>query len=93
MYLAEDDFGAGTGIAAAAFMIAAAAVIIAILWFTFDYRKTKLRTAQTEDLRQLVQRFEQLAESSMDAQQRVATDVAELRGRTASIEKILRSVD
>ncbi|MDT3444359.1 MULTISPECIES: hypothetical protein [unclassified Pseudofrankia] len=92
MYVA-DDFSAGEGIAALAFFLAIAAVTIAVLWFTFDYRKTKLRTAQTEDLRQLVQRFEQLAENTMDAQQRVATDVAELRGRTASIEKILRSVE
>lgn len=93
MYVAADDFGAGSAIAAVGFMTAVAVVIVAALWFTVDYRKAKLRTAQTDDLRQLVQRFEQLAENTMDAQQRVATDVSELRTRTASIEKILRSVE
>jgi hypothetical protein len=67
-----------------------AAIVLAAL---FESRKLKSATAQTEDLRQLVRRFEQLAESTMDAQQRVAADVAELRSRTASIEQILRTVE
>ena len=44
-------------------------------------------------MRQLVRRYEHLAENSLDTQQRVATDVAELRSRTASIEQILRTVE
>jgi hypothetical protein len=44
-------------------------------------------------MRQLVRRYEQLAENSLDAQQRVAADVAELRSRAASIEQILRTVE
>ncbi|MEW9556476.1 hypothetical protein [Nonomuraea sp. NPDC050783] len=59
----------------------------------FDWRKSRLQADQAEDLRRLVRRYEQLAESSMDAQQRVAADVAELRSRTASIEQILRTVE
>jgi ABC-type phosphate transport system auxiliary subunit len=59
----------------------------------FEFRKTKLVAKQEEDLRQLVRRYEQLAENTLDAQQRVATDVSELRSRTTSIEKILRTVD
>jgi hypothetical protein len=59
----------------------------------FEARKAKLQAGQAEDLRQLVRRFEQLAESTLDAQQRVAADVAELRSRTASIEQILRTVE
>jgi len=58
-----------------------------------DFRKTKLTANQEEDLRKLVQRYEQLAASTMDAQQRVATDVAELRSRAISIEKILQTVE
>jgi hypothetical protein len=38
-------------------------------------------------------RFEKLAETTLDAQQRTAADVSELRSRTASIEQILRTVD
>ncbi len=34
-----------------------------------------------------------LAETSFDAQQRAAADVAELRSRTTSIEQILRTVE
>jgi hypothetical protein len=56
-------------------------------------RKTQLVAAQENDLRQLVHRYEQLAESTMDAQQRVATEVTDLRTRTASIEQILRTVE
>lgn len=56
-------------------------------------RRRKSMAGQADDLRQLVRRFEQLAENSLDAQQRVAADVAELRTRTASIEQILRTVE
>ncbi|CCH31682.1 hypothetical protein ABZ816_25090 [Actinosynnema sp. NPDC047251] len=58
-----------------------------------DIRKTKIRADQEEQLRQLVGRYEQLAEKTLDAQQRTAADVAELRTRTASIEQILRTVE
>jgi hypothetical protein len=58
-----------------------------------DLRKTKLVAAQEEGLRQLVSRYEQLAEKTLDAQQRVAADMSELRSRAASIEQILRSVE
>lgn len=58
-----------------------------------EFRKTKVLANQENDLRQLVHRYEQLAENILDAQQRVAADAAELRSRTASIEKILRTVE
>ncbi|MEW1840255.1 hypothetical protein AB0392_20120 [Nonomuraea angiospora] len=59
----------------------------------FEMRKAKLDALQADDLRQLVRRFEQLAENTMDAQQRMAADLAELRARTTSIEQILRTVE
>jgi hypothetical protein len=58
-----------------------------------EFRKTKLVAKQEEELRQLVRRYEQLAATTPDAQQRVAADVSELCSRTTSIEKILRTVD
>jgi flagellar basal body-associated protein FliL len=58
-----------------------------------ESRKLKIAAQQDADLRQLVSRFEQLAEKTLDAQQRSAADVSELRSRTASIEQILRTVD
>jgi Tfp pilus assembly protein PilO len=58
-----------------------------------ETRKTKLVAKQEDDLRQLVRRYEHLAENTLDAQQRVAADVAELRSRTSSIEQILRTVE
>jgi hypothetical protein len=58
-----------------------------------ESRKTRTAAARQESLQQLVRRYEQLAENSLDAQQRVAADVSELRTRTASIEQILRSVE
>ncbi|WP_433436098.1 hypothetical protein [Nonomuraea sp. CA-141351] len=59
----------------------------------FETRKARLDAGQADDLRQLVHRFEQLAENTLDAQQRVAADLGELRSRTASIEQILRTVE
>jgi Zn-dependent protease with chaperone function len=58
-----------------------------------EYRKLKVSGQQQEDLRQLVHRYEQLAENTMDAQKRIGTDVADLRARTAAIESILRTVE
>jgi hypothetical protein len=58
-----------------------------------DIWKTKRQIGQDTAVRELVNRYEQLASSTMDAQQRTATDVAELRSRAASIEQILRSVE
>ena len=58
-----------------------------------EFRKTKLLAAQEDNLRQLVRRYEQLSETTLDAQQRVAADVSELRTRTTTIEQILRTVE
>lgn len=68
-------------------------LIIAVLSTMHEFRKLKVTAGQEESLRQLVRRYEQLAENTLDAQQRVAADVAELRTRTASIEQILRTVE
>lgn len=68
-------------------------ILIAITASWHEVRKTKLVAQQEEDLRQLVHRYEQLAENTLDAQQRAAADVSELRSRTASIEQILRTVE
>ena len=58
-----------------------------------ELRRTKIKAGQEDNLRQLVQRYEQLAETTLDAQQRVAADVSELRSRTSAIEQILRTVE
>jgi hypothetical protein len=58
-----------------------------------EHRKTMLVAAQEGGLRQLVSRYEQLAEKTLDAQQRAAADVSELRSRTTAIEQILRTVE
>jgi hypothetical protein len=58
-----------------------------------ELRKTKIVAGQEDSLLQLVRRYEQLAETTLDAQQRVAADVSELRSRTTSIEQILRTVE
>ncbi|GIH79916.1 hypothetical protein [Planobispora longispora] len=58
-----------------------------------EFRKLKMSAAVQEELRQLVRRYEQLAENTLDAQRRTANDVSELRSRAASIEQILRSVE
>jgi hypothetical protein len=58
-----------------------------------ELRKTRIVAGHQDDLRQLVRRYEHFAENTLDAQQRVAADMSELRTRTASIEQILRTVE
>jgi hypothetical protein len=59
----------------------------------FKLQKAQITADREQELRQLVTRYEQLAETTLDAQQRVAADVSELRSRTTSIEQILRTVE
>ena len=76
------------GLALVVFMM-----FIGIISTVVDYRKVKIGSDQVEDLRKLVARYEQLAEKTLDAQQRTAADVAELRSRATAIEQILRTVE
>ena len=74
-------------------VMVAGIMIVAGMYFLYGLRKAQIKAGQEDGLRQLVGRYEQLAETTLDAQQRVAADVAELRSRTASIEQILRTVE
>lgn len=68
-------------------------LVIGIMATFHEFTKTRTVAGQEDNLRQLVQRYEQLAETTLDAQQRVAADLAELRVRTNAIEQILRTVE
>jgi len=68
-------------------------VFVAIVSFIAEHQKQAVSAGQENDLRQLVQRYEQLAEKTLDAQQRTVADVSEMRSRLASIEQILRTVE
>lgn len=91
------NLAAGTTWPEAAIILGVMVVVIILIGGAFaafiDLRKAKLAAQQEDSLRQLVHRYEQLAENSLDAQQRVVADVSELRSRTASIEQILRTVE
>lgn len=93
MYLAADD----TTWPQAAILLGVMVVVIILVGGAFstflDLRKAKIVAEQEDSLRQLVRRYEQLAESTLDAQQRAAADLAELRSRTNAIEQILRTVE
>lgn len=85
-----------TGPEVAAFigiMVAAVFLIGGAMAGFLEFRKMKVLAGQEDALRQLIGRYEKLAETTLDAQQRVAADVSELRSRTASIEQILRTVE
>lgn len=68
-------------------------LIVAVMATVQEFVKIRYKRASQEELHQLVQRYEQLASNTLDAQQRFANDVAELRARTSSIEQILRTVE
>jgi len=68
-------------------------LLVALMATAHDMWKTRKLRAQQDEMEQLVKRYEQLASNTLDAQQRFANDVSELRARTSSIEQILRSVE
>ena len=74
-------------------LVAAIALIGMAIAAFVQLRKAKIMADQENDLRQLVGPYEHLAENILDAHQRVAVDMSELRSRTASIEQILRTVE
>jgi len=74
-------------------LVVALSVFVAVVASFDERRKDRLKLGREDELMQLVKRYEQLAENTMDAQKRIATDVAELRTRATAIEKILRSVE
>lgn len=93
MYLlAQAESSGGTDLLG--FFLPAALLLIAIgAYVVVQLRKASIVTGQQDDLRRLVQRYEQLAQGVLDVQQRVAADVADVRARTASVENILRTVE
>jgi uncharacterized membrane protein YjdF len=93
MYLsAEQISGAEVG-AFGVLMLGFIVIVVGSMYTFVEIRKSKVNAAREEALRQLVNRYEQLAENTLDAQQRVAADVSELRSRTTAIEQILRTVE
>jgi hypothetical protein len=93
---ASNDIDVNTwpgAILALGFLVVAAFLIIGAVASVLEFRKLRVHARQEEALRQLVTRYEQLAENTMDAQQRIAADVSELRSRATSIEQILRTVE
>lgn len=93
MYLSADEITWPESVAFLGMLLAVLFLLGLTVASWLEFRKLKVTGIQQDDLRQLVSRYEKLAESTMDAQQRVAADVAELRTRTASIETILRTVE
>jgi hypothetical protein len=88
-----DSFTTADAIGAAALFLMIATVLGALIFALVDLRKTQIRARHEDALRQLVGRYEQLAATTLDAQQRVAADVSELRSRATSIEQVLRTVE
>jgi F0F1-type ATP synthase membrane subunit b/b' len=93
MYLSADTMSTSETVAFIGLLVFVMFLLGASVSTWLEYRKTKIAAAQDDAQRQLVNRYEQLAENTLDAQQRIATDLAELRTRTAAIEQILRTVE
>ena len=94
MYVAaEQTLSAPEAVAFIALMAAVMVLLGGAIAAFVQLRKAKIVAGQQDDLRQLVRRYEHLAENTLDAQQRIAADLSELRSRTASVEQILRTVE
>jgi hypothetical protein len=92
-HLAADDTTWPQAIIILGVLVVVIILIGGALSVFLDLRKARILAEQEDGLRRLVHRYEQLAENSLDAQQRAAADLAELRSRTAAIEHILRTVE
>jgi len=93
MYLLAEQTNWAEAVGFIGLVVAVMFLVAGALYVFLETRKAKIRAGQEDGLRQLVSRYEQLAENSLDAQQRVAADVSELRSRANSIEQILRTVE
>jgi Tfp pilus assembly protein PilO len=93
MYLSADSLSWPDSVALIGVILFVMFVIGIATSTWLETRKTRVRADQDDSMRQLVSRYEKLAETTLDAQQRVATDLSDLRSRAASIEQILRTVD
>lgn len=93
MYLLAQTLNAPDAVAFIGLMALFIVVIGGAMAAFVSLRKARLAASRDEDLRQLIRRYEHLAENILDVQQRVAADMADMRSRTASVEQILRSVE
>ena len=97
MYLSAEEMANSWPWSQTVLILGLAGLGLAVLGATIagfiELRKAKITSKQEDDLRQLVSRYEKMAENSLDAQQRFAADLSELRSRTVAIEQILRTVD
>jgi hypothetical protein len=93
MYLSEEQITWPETTIALGLLVAILFVMGIALATWMEYRKLRVSEKQSEGLQQLVHRYEKLAENTMDTQQRIAADVADLRTRAAAIEQILRTVE
>jgi Tfp pilus assembly protein PilO len=81
------DLSAALGIVLVmVFLTLIAAVVIVVIWQVFASRRALAMVARDEAYRKL-------AEQAAETQQRMVDDLADLRQRMASIEKILKEVE
>jgi cell division protein FtsB len=91
--IVAQTFSAPDAVAFSGIMLVVVVLVGGAMAAFVSLRKAQIAAGQEDELRQLVRRYEQLAENILDAQQRVAADMSELRSRTASVEQILRTVE
>ena len=75
------------------FLALVTVLVVVLVRAVADYRKAKMIAGNEQQYRTLVQRYEQLAETTLDAQQRACTELVELRTRVAGVEQVLRTVE
>lgn len=91
--IVAQTFSAADAVAFSGIMLVVIVLVGGAMAAFVGLRKAQIAAGQEDELRQLVRRYEHLAENILDAQQRVAADMSDLRSRTASVEQILRTVE
>lgn len=69
-------------------MLIGFSIVVLVIWQVFAAQREKIRLKLANE-----QEYQLLAERSAAAQEAVARELAEVQGRLAAVEKLMRSID
>jgi hypothetical protein len=75
------------------FLVLATIITVVVLTQVGSYSRARIARRQEDRFRELGERYEALARSAADHQERATAELAEIRERLSAIEKILREVE
>jgi hypothetical protein len=75
-----------------AIIIAVTVIVVVVLWQGMNVAKTEIGSKQTVQYQKIAEQAANAEEKSVDAQQKTAEALEDIRARLTAIEKLLRDV-